>query len=83
MVLYMPLLTFLQASLSLAAVVSPSTESNHLEARKVAASLMTFPVPSCSSNGIIESFTSDRCVRLSPRIKGLVPKQITSGCRRM
>jgi hypothetical protein len=81
MVPYLCLLAFLHASLSHAAIVFPSAESNHLEARKVAASLMTFPVPSCSSNGIIESVTSDRCVRLSPRIKGLVPRQITSGCR--
>lgn len=82
MKLYHVFLTSLHAALSLGAVISTAHESNHLESRKVAAELMLFPIPNCSSNGRIESITSDRCVSMrSLRAKGLVLKDITSGCR--
>lgn len=80
------LLAFLQVALALCAVISTTDtaeRNNAIEARKVAASVMTFAAPVCSSNGVILSVTSDRCVRLSElrRPRSLVPRQITSGCR--
>jgi hypothetical protein len=78
-------LLFLSATGAIGAAVSlPSdslVEERDLVPRKAAITLMTWPVPNCSSNGIIETHVSDRCEPFSPRVKGLVVRSIVSGCR--
>ncbi|KAK4448383.1 hypothetical protein QBC34DRAFT_407344 [Podospora aff. communis PSN243] len=78
-------LLFLSAAAAFAAVVPPPSDSlveeRDLVPRKTAVTLMTFPVPNCSSNGIIETRVSDRCERFPTRLKGLTVRSITSGCR--
>jgi len=77
---YLIILILVQVALS--AAVPPTPESPHLEARKVAAQLMVFPIASCSSSGRVESIISDRCTSLRTiRAKGLVVREVTSNCR--
>lgn len=81
------LLAWLYAATSLAVAIvhtssDPHDEVRTLTARKTAAVFMGFPALRCSTSGVSETVTSDRCVRLRAGTKSLRVEEITSGCKR-